>query len=154
MASNAIDVLVIELLQKEARLVNSGDLGRPRPGGMLWVKTLFETVKNLMGIGSVIRRLSLIDWYGEHIINKRLWLDILILVSMIKKVFVFSGWSMHPPCLSTITKLLEQKYNKNCKRILNEGVGGTVELVVNSTMTNSFPKENAYSSDNPYCVRL
>lgn len=33
MASNASDVLAVELLQKDARLAVSGDLGRPCPGG-------------------------------------------------------------------------------------------------------------------------
>ncbi|KAK4763236.1 hypothetical protein SAY86_009004 [Trapa natans] len=69
MASNASDVLAVELLQKDARLAVSGELGRPCPGGTLRVVPLFETVKDLRGAGSVIRQLLSIDWYREHIIR-------------------------------------------------------------------------------------
>ncbi|KAG2702647.1 hypothetical protein I3760_06G099900 [Carya illinoinensis] len=69
MASNASDVLAVELLQKDARLAVSGELGRPCPGGTLRVVPLFETVKDLREAGSVIRRLLSIDWYREHIIK-------------------------------------------------------------------------------------
>ncbi|KAE8023030.1 hypothetical protein FH972_008782 [Carpinus fangiana] len=69
MASNASDVLAVELLQKDARLAFSGELGRPCPGGTLRVVPLFETVKDLREAGSVIRRLLSIDWYREHIIK-------------------------------------------------------------------------------------
>ncbi|KAF8407879.1 hypothetical protein HHK36_007017 [Tetracentron sinense] len=69
MASNASDVLAVELLQKDARLAISGELGRPCPGGTLRVVPLFETVKDLRGAGSVIRKLLSIDWYREHIIR-------------------------------------------------------------------------------------
>ncbi|GLT34519.1 hypothetical protein SLA2020_090280 [Shorea laevis] len=69
MASNASDVLAVELLQKDARLAVSGELGRPCPGGMLRVVPLFETVKDLRGAGSVIRKLLSIDWYREHVIK-------------------------------------------------------------------------------------
>ncbi|KAF4356843.1 hypothetical protein F8388_019502 [Cannabis sativa] len=69
MASNATDVLAVELLQKDARLAVSGELGRPCPGGTLRVVPLFETVKDLRGAGSVIRKLLSIDWYREHIIK-------------------------------------------------------------------------------------
>ncbi|KAJ7954033.1 Phosphoenolpyruvate carboxylase [Quillaja saponaria] len=69
MASNASDVLAVELLQKDARLAVSGELGRPCPGGTLRVVPLFETVKDLRGAGSVIRKLLSIDWYHEHIIK-------------------------------------------------------------------------------------
>ncbi|WCJ35701.1 phosphoenolpyruvate carboxylase 4 [Euphorbia peplus] len=69
MASNASDVLAVELLQKDARLAVSGDLGRPCPGGTLRVVPLFETVKDLRGAGAVIRKLLSIDWYREHIIK-------------------------------------------------------------------------------------
>ncbi|XP_023645073.1 phosphoenolpyruvate carboxylase 4 isoform X2 [Capsella rubella] len=67
MASNASDVLAVELLQKDARLAVSGELGRPCPAGPLRVVPLFETVKDLRGAGSVIRKLLSIDWYREHI---------------------------------------------------------------------------------------
>ncbi|XP_020866367.1 phosphoenolpyruvate carboxylase 4 isoform X2 [Arabidopsis lyrata subsp. lyrata] len=67
MASNASDVLAVELLQKDARLAVSGDLGRPCPAGTLRVVPLFETVKDLRDAGSVIRKLLSIDWYREHI---------------------------------------------------------------------------------------
>ncbi|CAO2180597.1 unnamed protein product [Urochloa humidicola] len=63
MASNASDVLAVELLQKDARLAVSGDLGRPCPGGTLRVVPLFETVKDLQAAGSAIRKLLSIDWY-------------------------------------------------------------------------------------------
>ncbi|PPD96069.1 hypothetical protein GOBAR_DD06916 [Gossypium barbadense] len=97
MASNASDVLAVELLQKDARLAVSGELGKPCPGGMselvsilaggfsftsflllikkrgmvlrLRVVPLFETVKDLRGAGSVIRKLLSIDWYREHIVK-------------------------------------------------------------------------------------
>ncbi|KAG8639056.1 phosphoenolpyruvate carboxylase 4 [Manihot esculenta] len=69
MASNASDVLAVELLQKDARLAVSGELGRPCPGGTLRVVPLFETVKDLRGAGSVIRKLLSIGWYREHIIK-------------------------------------------------------------------------------------
>ncbi|OIT00807.1 PREDICTED: phosphoenolpyruvate carboxylase 4 [Nicotiana attenuata] len=69
MASNASDVLAVELLQKDARLAVAGELGRPCPGGTLRVVPLFETVKDLREAGSVIRRLLSIDWYREHIIK-------------------------------------------------------------------------------------
>ncbi|CAN6549374.1 unnamed protein product [Malus baccata var. baccata] len=69
MASNASDVLVVELLQKDARLAVSGGLGRPCPGGTLRVVPLFETVSDLREAGSAIRKLLSIDWYREHIIK-------------------------------------------------------------------------------------
>ncbi|KAG6757821.1 hypothetical protein POTOM_038147 [Populus tomentosa] len=90
MASNASDVLAVELLQKDARLAVSGELGRPCPGGTLGsvfegrslnahliihlvyrlrVVPLFETAKDLRGAGSVIRKLLSIDWYSEHIVK-------------------------------------------------------------------------------------
>nr|XP_023894770.1 phosphoenolpyruvate carboxylase 4 [Quercus suber]POE58115.1 phosphoenolpyruvate carboxylase 4 [Quercus suber] len=69
MASNASDVLAVELLQKDARLAVSGELGRPCPGGTLRVVPLFETVKDLRAAGLVIRKLLSIDWYREHIIK-------------------------------------------------------------------------------------
>ncbi|WJZ80284.1 hypothetical protein VitviT2T_000217 [Vitis vinifera] len=69
MASNASDVLAVELLQKDARLAVCGELGRPCSGGTLRVVPLFETVKDLRGAGAVIRKLLSIDWYREHIIK-------------------------------------------------------------------------------------
>ncbi|KAL2601463.1 hypothetical protein AAZV13_10G169700 [Glycine max] len=69
MASNASDVLAVELLQKDARLAAIGELGKACPGGTLRVVPLFETVKDLRGAGSVIRKLLSIDWYHEHIIK-------------------------------------------------------------------------------------
>uniref|UniRef100_A0ACD5VNE0 Uncharacterized protein n=1 Tax=Avena sativa TaxID=4498 RepID=A0ACD5VNE0_AVESA len=69
MASNASDVLAVELLQKDARLTVSGDMGRPCPGGTLRVVPLFETVKDLREAGSAIRKLLSIDWYREHVIE-------------------------------------------------------------------------------------
>ncbi|CAK7326488.1 unnamed protein product [Dovyalis caffra] len=65
----ASDVLAVELLQKDARLAVSGELGRPCPGGTLRVVPLFETVKDLRGAGAVIRKLLSIDWYSEHIVK-------------------------------------------------------------------------------------
>ncbi|XP_071707345.1 phosphoenolpyruvate carboxylase 4-like isoform X2 [Rutidosis leptorrhynchoides] len=69
MASNASDVLAVELLQKDARLAVAGEQGRPCVGGILRVVPLFETVADLRGAGSVIRRLLSIDWYRDHIIK-------------------------------------------------------------------------------------
>ncbi|KAK4484287.1 hypothetical protein RD792_011515, partial [Penstemon davidsonii] len=69
MASNASDVLAVELLQKDARLSVGGELGITCPGGTLRVVPLFETVKDLREAGSVIRKLLSIDWYLEHIIK-------------------------------------------------------------------------------------
>ncbi|KAL6543748.1 Phosphoenolpyruvate carboxylase 4 [Orobanche gracilis] len=69
MASNASDVLAVELLQKDARLAVAGELGRPCPGRTLRVVPLFETVKDLREAGSVIRKLLSIDWYREHVIK-------------------------------------------------------------------------------------
>nr|XP_043628772.1 phosphoenolpyruvate carboxylase 4-like [Erigeron canadensis] len=69
MASNASDVLAVELLQKDARLAISGEQGRPCCAGILRVVPLFETVKDLRAAGSVIRRLLSIDWYRDHIIK-------------------------------------------------------------------------------------
>lgn len=69
MASNASDVLAVELLQKDTRLAVAGELGRPCPSGTLRVVPLFETVTDLRGAGSVIRKLLSIDWYREHIIK-------------------------------------------------------------------------------------
>ncbi|XP_027365929.1 phosphoenolpyruvate carboxylase 4-like isoform X3 [Abrus precatorius] len=69
MASNASDVLAVELLQKDARLAATGELGKACSGGTLRVVPLFETVKDLRGAGSVIRKLLSIDWYHEHIIK-------------------------------------------------------------------------------------
>ncbi|KAL5723511.1 phosphoenolpyruvate carboxylase [Ranunculus cassubicifolius] len=69
MASNASDVLAVELLQKDARLSVSGELGRQCPGGTLRVVPLFETVKDLSEAGSALRRLLSVDWYREHIIK-------------------------------------------------------------------------------------
>ncbi|KAJ9563650.1 hypothetical protein OSB04_008810 [Centaurea solstitialis] len=69
MASNASDVLAVELLQKDARLAVAGKCGRPCVGGMLRVVPLFETVKDLRGAGAVIRKLLSIDWYRSHIIK-------------------------------------------------------------------------------------
>lgn len=69
MASEASDVLAVELLQKEARLVLSGELGKPCPGTSLRVVPLFETVKDLRDAGTVIRKLLSIDWYRQHLIR-------------------------------------------------------------------------------------
>nr|GMD28537.1 phosphoenolpyruvate carboxylase 4 [Ipomoea batatas] len=69
MASNASDVLAVELLQKDARLAVAGEQGKPCPAGTLRVAPLFETVKDLRAAGSVIRKLLSIDWYREHIIK-------------------------------------------------------------------------------------
>ncbi|KAK6133801.1 hypothetical protein DH2020_032512 [Rehmannia glutinosa] len=69
MASNASDVLAVELLQKDARLAVAGELGRPCPGGTLRVVPLFETVKDLREAGAVLRKLLSNDWYREHVIK-------------------------------------------------------------------------------------
>ncbi|KAJ4835167.1 Phosphoenolpyruvate carboxylase 4 [Turnera subulata] len=69
MASNASDVLAVELLQKDAKLAVSGESGKACPPGTLRVVPLFETVKDLRGAGQVIRKLLSIDWYRDHIIK-------------------------------------------------------------------------------------
>ncbi|XP_076914842.1 phosphoenolpyruvate carboxylase 4-like [Bidens hawaiensis] len=69
MASNASDVLAVELLQKDARLAVAGEKGKPCRGGTLRVVPLFETVKDLRSAGAVIRELLSIDWYKDHIIK-------------------------------------------------------------------------------------
>nr|BBM95925.1 phosphoenolpyruvate carboxylase [Flaveria floridana] len=69
MASNASDVLAVELLQKDARLAVAGEQGKPCRGGILRVVPLFETVKDLRSAGSVIRELLSVDWYKNHIIK-------------------------------------------------------------------------------------
>ncbi|VFQ85484.1 unnamed protein product [Cuscuta campestris] len=69
MASHASDVLAVELLQKDARLAVAGELSKPCPGTTLRVVPLFETVKDLRGAGSVIRKLLSIDWYRDHIVK-------------------------------------------------------------------------------------
>ncbi|XP_057845626.2 phosphoenolpyruvate carboxylase 4 isoform X2 [Cryptomeria japonica] len=68
MASKASDILAVELLQKDARLAVSGEMGTPCPHKILRVVPLFETVKDLRGAGSVIRKLLSSDWYRDHII--------------------------------------------------------------------------------------
>ncbi|CAD5316679.1 unnamed protein product [Arabidopsis thaliana] len=67
MASNASDVLAVELLQKDARLALTSEHGKPCPGGTLRVVPLFETVNDLRAAGPSIRKLLSIDWYREHI---------------------------------------------------------------------------------------
>ncbi|XP_047332264.1 phosphoenolpyruvate carboxylase 4-like [Impatiens glandulifera] len=69
MASNASDVLAVELLQKDARLTVSGELSKPCPGGTLRVVPLFETVKDLQAAGPAIRKLLSIEWYRDHVIK-------------------------------------------------------------------------------------
>ncbi|RAL38293.1 hypothetical protein DM860_002271 [Cuscuta australis] len=69
MASHASDVLAVELLQKDARLAVAGELSKPCPGTTLRVVPLFETVKDLRGACSVIRKLLSIDWYRDHIVK-------------------------------------------------------------------------------------
>ncbi|EFJ16055.1 hypothetical protein SELMODRAFT_117085 [Selaginella moellendorffii] len=69
MTSEASDVLAVELLQKEARLVVSGELGKPCPGTSLRVVPLFETVKDLRDAGTIIRRLLSIPWYRDHLVT-------------------------------------------------------------------------------------
>lgn len=68
MASEASDVLAVELLQKEACLVVGGELGKTCSGETLRVVPLFETVQDLQVAGTVIRKLLKIDWYREHLI--------------------------------------------------------------------------------------
>ncbi|CAL9239931.1 unnamed protein product [Arabidopsis halleri] len=67
MASNASDVLAVELLQKDARLAITSEHGKPCPGGTLRVVPLFETVNDLRAAGPSIRKLLSIDWYREHV---------------------------------------------------------------------------------------
>eukprot|EP00245_Coleochaete_scutata_P002535 TRINITY_DN13429_c0_g1_i2.p1 TRINITY_DN13429_c0_g1~~TRINITY_DN13429_c0_g1_i2.p1 ORF type:complete len:1088 (+),score=218.89 TRINITY_DN13429_c0_g1_i2:195-3458(+) len=69
MASEASDVLAVELLQREARLMVAGEMGKPCPGTTLRVVPLFETVDDLREAGHVLRKLLKIDWYREHVIK-------------------------------------------------------------------------------------
>eukprot|EP00850_Spirogloea_muscicola_P006574 SM000031S11583 [mRNA] locus=s31:530160:538185:+ [translate_table: standard] len=67
MASEASDVLAVELLQKEARLLVRGETGKEGP--TLRVVPLFETVKDLKGAGDVLRKLLKIEWYRQHVMD-------------------------------------------------------------------------------------
>jgi len=67
-ASKASDILAMELLQKDARLAIRKELGRPCSETTLRVVPQFENAKDLRGVGSVIWKLSSIDWHRNHII--------------------------------------------------------------------------------------
>eukprot|EP00898_Chlorokybus_atmophyticus_P008881 jgi/Chlat1/8995/Chrsp94S08282 len=69
MAEAASDVLAVELLQREARIIVAGEQGRPPPGTTLRVVPLFETLKDLRAAGGIIRQLLAVPWYKEHLIR-------------------------------------------------------------------------------------
>jgi phosphoenolpyruvate carboxylase len=60
--------LAVELLQREARLMQHNDTKGVRKGS-LRVVPLFETVADLLSAGAVMRKLLSIDWYRQHLID-------------------------------------------------------------------------------------
>lgn len=68
MASAASDVLAVELLQHEARLLVSTETGQePDHSNTLRVVPLFETLSDLDGAGDVIDQLFSTEWYRKHL---------------------------------------------------------------------------------------
>lgn len=70
MASNASDVLAVELLQREARMQLAGQQGKhlgftKKPG--LRVVPLFETLDDLEKAGAVMESLLGNEWYRKHL---------------------------------------------------------------------------------------
>lgn len=61
-------MLAVELLQREARLMQHGDPKGVRKGS-LRVVPLFETVADLKSAGAVMRRLLSVDWYLQHVVE-------------------------------------------------------------------------------------
>ncbi|KAJ6429721.1 hypothetical protein OIU84_021175 [Salix udensis] len=104
MASNASDVLAVELLQKDARLAVSGELGRPCPGGTLRVVPLFETVKDLRGAAGI----------------RRLWLGILILAKMLGAFT--AAWELYKAQEDVVAACKDHKI----KVTLFHGRGGSI----------------------------
>lgn len=58
---------------------------------------LFETVKDLQGAGSVIRKLLSIDWYREHIIKNHNGHQEVIILGTKKKKIKFSSIIFNHP---------------------------------------------------------
>eukprot|EP00803_Ostreobium_quekettii_P004722 evm.model.scf_1239.2 EVM.evm.TU.scf_1239.2 scf_1239:18112-24821(+) len=68
MASAASDVLAVELLQREARLlIASENFKQPDHSNSLRVVPLFETLSDLDGAGAVMDRLLSNEWYRKHL---------------------------------------------------------------------------------------
>jgi phosphoenolpyruvate carboxylase len=67
MATAPSDVLVVELLQQEARRVFRPTPGDGCVGGPLRVAPLFETLSDLDGAGEAMRRLLYVPWYRRHL---------------------------------------------------------------------------------------
>ena len=67
MAHSASDVLAVELLQREAKVLVTGEVGHSQDAS-LRVVPLFETLADLEGCGAVMERLFSCGWYrhGDH----------------------------------------------------------------------------------------
>merc|ERR1719198_2051702 len=66
MAHSASDVLAVELLQREAKVLVTGEVGHPENSSMR-VVPLFETLADLEACGSVMERLFSCKWYRDHL---------------------------------------------------------------------------------------
>ena len=66
MAHSASDVLAVELLQREAKVLVTGELGHADSSSMR-VVPLFETLKDLENCGHVMETLFACTWYREHV---------------------------------------------------------------------------------------
>jgi phosphoenolpyruvate carboxylase len=70
MASNASDVLAVELLQREANMMFAGESGSKfNPANTLRVVPLFETLSDLAGCKEAVTRLFSLPWYRDHLHN-------------------------------------------------------------------------------------
>ncbi|KAK3241242.1 hypothetical protein CYMTET_48992, partial [Cymbomonas tetramitiformis] len=69
MASNASDVLAVELLQREARMKYQSDtaFGASCDYGPIRVVPLFETLSDLAGCANSLRTLFSTEWYRKHL---------------------------------------------------------------------------------------
>ena len=68
MTSAASDVLAVELLQREARLMVAAETGQPPDhSNSLRVVPLFETLSDLNGAGAVMSTLLSNEWYRKHL---------------------------------------------------------------------------------------
>eukprot|EP00854_Cymbomonas_tetramitiformis_P011726 gene11726-13847_t len=67
MASNASDVLAVELLQQEAGMIHAGDKGGAPQSSPLRVVPLFETLSDLAGCADSLKNLFSNTWYRQHL---------------------------------------------------------------------------------------
>ncbi|MCB9778530.1 MAG: phosphoenolpyruvate carboxylase [Alphaproteobacteria bacterium] len=67
MATHPSDVLVVALLQREARRVFRPGRGDGPPAPPLRIAPLFETRDDLQGAGASMRALLAVPWYREHV---------------------------------------------------------------------------------------